>query len=577
VIKPFNFNYKNISINQEQHTVKKFHIDNTNNSQNIIFTGVCNRQIPKNNECLKASFLTFKSATDSTDLTKIFSYREWDKEELEKIVSNYKNVTAGTLPDDWANKLAPAKRNEGIKDIIQAFSQAAKILEDTIDINHDMSKSNTGDLQKASEVIGKVLKKYQIIDEKENFSLKFLGNGLFGAAYSFEISDKKYVLKKFIDLKDPKLIFKYKQKKEDLEENFGHGCLSEINSASLLNKYEPIGQYAKFFFAGLDNRFIVTQFLDKNSVLTPKDVDIGYLNLISSDDTLENIIEIFDPVSQTDRYKIFDYGGLTKLLKSLNDTEETIRIKKCIVDTTRIDRANKWNELYSKYKDSKNSNIQLGLLASAHFILPPDKKNCLMKFYKYKEIKGFNLNEKRLFAELIKEFPEEERFNIFKSLIKEPDNLIKSLLIDKFNCLDPKDIWDAFNISNNNTDTSTKPLLIETFINLDPKDRLEGFKLLNEGANNLIKSLLARKISYLKNEERLESFKILNKDADDSVKLVLVQNFSDLKTDEDKWEAFKLIANNASKEFKKEHLSTLIDDLFYKYQPEARDICFKDK
>jgi len=553
-------------------------------------------------EHIIANILPFKNANGYTNLTEEISKSAFSRDVVKQMIQNHKDITIGKLPSSWVNKLNSTK---GIKDILNAFSEAANVLDNTMDIHNSSTKSNPGDYSKASKIIASALIKHNVIDQNTDINLKFIGNGFFGAVYSFEVLGKKYVLKKFYESKDPDNKEGYKEAREYCEIYKGHGYLMEVNRASLIKKYaEPNNQFVDFFFANLKDKYMIAEFADKNTPIPKNIIDVSYLNLVATDDKLENFVKINDPKTGETFNKVIDYGGYKMILTSLTDNEETIRIKKCINDVDLNNRINKWDELYENYKDSKNNSFtMLGLLAAITLLPHPDNETCIKKFYKDKEIKNLNTDEKNLFAELIKDFPQNKRFDIFKILFKDSNYFMKSLLAKSFADLKQENTWEAFNMLFKDSDYLTRLTLAQNITCLEPKYCFNGFKMLLKNADeplksylafnfkclkpenqleiydilakdasksfidgplNFIKSYIAEGLNNFPKEKRFDIFKTLVKDSDEFTKLALMNAFAHLNS-EDQWEAFQLLAKNASEKLKKGPLNNLIGYLDCKY------------
>lgn len=379
-----------------------------------------------------------------TGLTKALSGKlyELSTEIVEKLK---RNGIVGTLPEEWINTIPKESKTEDIKDIYEGFADAANALmldcDTAIKYYYDY-KDNPNELKplledkldRASNLLKETLVKHKIIDTNDPLKIEYLGIGLHGCGYKFEVAGKKYVIKSYHDYP-----------KEELLTNNHHGPYIETNRATYINKHFLHSQYAKFYFSDLNNNYMIIQFIDKNTdkpKATINEQDHGFQYNDLGDKEKYNLINNY----------LIDYGSISIKSKILANNKTAQWVHNKVVDKkTSTGNHKEWDKLYKLALQNKVPNchdILLGLVDTVRYLPEEHRETRALKFIESTNFdENFKLQlidyiipDEALFTFHIKanfELKEDQQFSAIEKLIMNSNKKVKTALINKIKTIDP--------------------------------------------------------------------------------------------------------------------------------------------
>lgn len=424
-----------------------------------------------------------------TGLTKALSGKLYAlTTEIEKKLT--KSGIVGNLPEEWINTIPKESRAKDIRDIYTGFAAASNALmldcDTAIKYYYDY-KDNPDSLipllqerlDTASNYLKETLVKHNIIDNNTPLKIDYLGIGLHGCGYKFEVAGKKYVIKSY-----------HNYDKEEMSRNNYHGPLIESNRAIYINKHFKHSQYAKFYFSDLKNNYMIIQFINKetdkpNAIIDEQQHGFQYNDL--GDKAKYNLINDY----------LIDYGSISIKSTILANNKTAHWVHNKVVDKkTGIGDQKEWDKLYKLALQNKVPNcddILLGLVDAVRFL--PEE---------HREIRALQFITNSDFDENIKT-------QLIDYII--PDDALFPIHVKaNFNLTTPQQ-FSAIDKLLQHSKNETKLKLAQKIKTIKEPLRFKLFSKLLSSNDKMITNLLQEQIVHLPESQQAKATALLHKKA----------------------------------------------------------------
>lgn len=429
----------------------------------------------------------------------------------------------GSLPKEWTERIPKQERAKKIPEFLKDLNQAVNNFRKSDDFDNFFELA---------------LKKAGIIDEERKITLKkFPDDGKYGIAYQIQGAfNDRYVIKKF------------KTKYWPIVDNRDfHGNFTELNRYAYWQKYAGLKtQMNRFYFGDVESGYLVSKLIDDATPICNKHVPSEAYGL--------NSIDTGGGIGETSFNKKrgyqYDVGGMGVIHPCLTRNKEYQAFFKKLfgnlLQDANLAKKVKFNSL-SQNKIEKIANQREKLLNERIklFDAKMNKASSDLKLafidYMFDDKPMVNFNAVSAF----------EREIYFKKLWKNGDNKVKLELIQKLYYLKPENRLNCFETCILDSDDEISAELAKHIgamrVNCAQEDFVKCYKKLAINAPEKQKIMLIDSIQYISDlNERLFCFKLLAQDASIDFKEKLTNKVYKELFDKDKSiECIKILAQNA--------------------------------
>ncbi len=368
---------------------------------------------PKNNQSFCGMTKAFKRKV----------YIDGKKDILELIHKRKpsQNTLVGQLPqgifDTLKNNVSKKELTPSIKEIMNTFGEIACLLR------------HRNDTVNANKKLQDIALKFKLAADAKDINLEYIGRGDYGKVYKINgLQDHRT---------NDDLILKVHHKVDkgpDWHRYKSHGCFAEINTAEYWsNLWKQDTQRGKFYFADIDNGFMVDNFIDQTTPKYKKYVNEYTAGLKLTDEELafpngHNKINGFS----------IDWGGVRVVNRVKNESKTARKVLSIMKQTLREQREIKWFELLDskKFDDVQK---KAGLALSIKH-LPDNKK----EFYIEKCL-GFNKPfVDQALSYVLKYLPHEHALKYYETLMKRNNEVTQTILMNEIPLLARKPLPEAY-------------------------------------------------------------------------------------------------------------------------------------
>lgn len=307
----------------------------------------------------RVNYTPKQSQINTKGLTRVLSKKMYidGKKDIFEIINlrGNKSTTVGKLPPILFNAIPKDKRDAKIKEILKIFEEVSdeiRVFRPTSDktINERKNKRPESAVAKIKQIFVDL----NLLDEKEDFDLKFLGEGNYKKAYKIEgVKDSKtgeelcYKVFHLVD-KTPEW-HKYKT----------HGNYAELNTAIYWMKtFGYNTQRGKFYFGNVNHGYFVDKFIDENVSSPKKEKDAFEVGLKLTDEFMGGVGH-----NRIHGYSI-DPGGPRIVNRVKNSSKIARKIFKQIENTPMAERENEWTRIFMQENHLDFSQKMAGLAIS---------------------------------------------------------------------------------------------------------------------------------------------------------------------------------------------------------------------
>lgn len=276
------------------------------------------------------------------------------KLEIAKQIVSHKpnNTNVGMLPPILFYAIPEKNREQTIKNIIKTFSEVAdEIRSFKSYLSNDSQERSNNRPQSSVDKIKKVFIDLGLLEEKDAFDLKFLGEGNYKKAYKLEgVKDhrtgEELAYKVFLTVDRTPEWHKYKT----------HGNYAELNTSMYWkNTFGPYTQRGKFYFGDIHHGFFVDKFIDDSVEKPKKIVNEEIVGVKLTDEFDGNVGH-----NRINGYSI-DPGGPRVVNIVKNKSKLARKIFQHILKTPKLYRENEWYRILGQKSNLDKKQKEAGL------------------------------------------------------------------------------------------------------------------------------------------------------------------------------------------------------------------------
>lgn len=316
-------------------------------------------------------------------------------------------------------------RAEAIDDIMTTFEECADEIrafrpgaKDPIDEIRNKRPQATVDKLKATFM------KYNLIDDPDNFNIKFIDEGMYKKTFKIEgIKDEatgeQMCFKVFHIVDHSPEWHKYKC----------HGNYAELNSAAYWK--EHVGSYTeinKFYFGDMEKGYLVSRYVPSKNNFPWAYVDKYNYGLKSVD-------AVKDANGHNKKANFYiDEGDDRTVNRIKNRSKTACYVLKQMKNTPEKDRRSKWFEILGKRKDLDDVQKKAGLALSLKHMPEEDQEELILECMNFDE----PMVDQSL-AYALKYLPVDRALKYYRALMQRKEPVTQEILMNEIPLLSKKD------------------------------------------------------------------------------------------------------------------------------------------